>query len=175
MRTGAKTFVFALAASVIAAQPVSAQLAPTKMGKEPAPPANAVDDRMSAYKAAGIDAKQEKKIMALGNDFENFAHDKASRAMALRKELFDLSLQPDPDAKVVMSKQHELDKLFIEMSDTRMQLMLNIRAVMTPAQKIKLVAVMKEHYAHRAQAGGAMPMPGGPGSLGTKLNQNQKN
>ena len=109
-----------------------------------APAAQANAEPIAIYKAAGINGVQEDKIKGQIDEFEKLTLAKGEVMVRLMKELRLLSLQPTPDTKAVISKQVEINTLNNQMSLERINLLLKLRAVLTPEQRVKLVQLMQQ-------------------------------
>ncbi|HEY9784964.1 MAG TPA: periplasmic heavy metal sensor [Candidatus Obscuribacterales bacterium] len=110
------------------------------------------DDPMEIYRRSGVSQEQEVRIRQFAKEFEDAARVKEQTMVGLMKEMHNLSLQPDPDEKAVLSKQAEINQLNGEMSTERIKLLLKIRSILSKEQKEKLVSLMRERSAQ--QAGG---------------------
>jgi Spy/CpxP family protein refolding chaperone len=101
-------------------------------------------DPLAAYKATGINASQESKLKELLADFEALTADKGKTMIQLMNEMRAISLQPDANEQIALSKQNEINKVNNQMSDERIKLMFKMRAVLTADQRAKLVKQMQE-------------------------------
>jgi Spy/CpxP family protein refolding chaperone len=104
-------------------------------------------DPTAIYRDAGAQPEQLQKIRDVAKDFEQGALVKAERARNLLKKMQDLSLQANPDEKSVMATQEEINSLQAEMANSRLKVMLKIRAILNEEQREKLVGLMKQHMA----------------------------
>jgi len=119
------------------------------------PSAMRMEDPLSIYRAAGIDAEQEKQIHNLVKDFESESVPRMDALHKLLKEMRELSLQPLPEESAVLAKQDEINHAQNELANTRVKLLLKIRNSLKPEQRDKLVNLMK---------GNAVPNNAGAGS-----------
>ncbi|GEM_PF-2271665 len=107
-------------------------------------------DPVAIYIQAGATADQVQKIRDMSRQFEDMGRVRWQTLMNLQQKMRGLSLQPDPDEKTVLSTQDEINKVMAEMSTERIKLMLQIRGILTPDQKERLVAIMKERQSRTA-------------------------
>lgn len=61
----------------------------------------------------------------------------------LLKDMRNLQMQPDPNEKIVLAKQDEINKVQAEMGTERTKLVLKIRNVLDFEQKQRLIQNMK--------------------------------
>lgn len=121
-------------------------------------------DPIALYKQSGIDEKQQEKILALANQYEEAQDKKAHEMIARLKNLRSLSLVPDLDEKQILETQTDINKLQAEMAMDRMHLLISIRKILNHDQRIKLVELMQQARntgVHRSQS--VDPPPGIPG------------
>jgi Spy/CpxP family protein refolding chaperone len=104
----------------------------------------ATPDPTGIYREAGAQPEQLQKIRDLAKDYEQSAMVKAERAKNLLKKMQDLSLQPNPDEKAVLSTQDEINSLQAEMANSRIKIMLKIRTILSEEQRQHLVELMKQ-------------------------------
>lgn len=104
---------------------------------------------MLPYKEAGASPDQQKQIRALADKFEAKAHGEAEQAQKLMAKLRELSLQPMPDEKTMLSTQDALNHIQMSMSDDRIHLLLDMRKVLNDAQRKKLVDLLRAHSGPR--------------------------
>ena len=140
-------------------------------------PTRRLNDPLAIYKQAGIDQDQEQKINNLVKSFDVTLKQKANEMIELMRAMRVLSLQPEPDEKATFAKQEEINRLNNEMATERIRLMLNIRRLLTPAQKQKLVGLMQGNAASTAAgtatspaspAAGTTASPASPGTSTAK-------
>lgn len=139
--------LFILCALSLAPNMVQAQDATTEQRSDP----------MAIYREAGAGKEEQHKIREYAKDFEANQRVKLERINNMLKRMNEVSLQSDPDEKVVMSLQDEINATQAEMANARIKLMLNIRGALTAEHKVRLVELMKQR---RAQSQG-----GGPSSM----------
>ncbi|MBI4534443.1 MAG: hypothetical protein HY711_10910 [Candidatus Melainabacteria bacterium] len=108
-------------------------------GNEPPQPR----DPAAIYRAAGAEEGQLAMIRQAIKNFEEAARTRAQSILGLMRDIRQLTLQPEPDEKTVLSKQDELNKLQSEMANERMKLTLKIRSLLRPEQKQRLVQLMQ--------------------------------
>ena len=120
--------VFAFLSCVLAPQMVQSQ----------------AQDPLLIYRQAGASPEQQSQIQALGDAFEKSAGPKVAQARQLLKKIQEYSLQPMPDEDAVFKTQDEINQLQMDMATSKLNLMLEIRRVLTPEQRIRLVKLMKE-------------------------------
>jgi hypothetical protein len=101
-------------------------------------------DPIALYKEAGIDEKQQEKVLALANQYEEAQDKKAHEMIAHLKNLRALSLVPDLDEKQILETQTDINKLQSEMALDRMHLLINIRKLLNHDQRVKLVQLMQQ-------------------------------
>ncbi len=102
------------------------------------------NDPIFIYRQAGINSDQEDKIRKLAQTFEGQQRVRSKKIMDLVVQMRGLQLQPDPNADEVLGVQNEINKLGGEMALDRIKLLLDIRKVLTPDQKQKLVAILSQ-------------------------------
>ncbi len=108
-------------------------------------------DPMEIYLQVGIDADQEAKIRSLVNKFEDDASKRSQEVFRLSKQIFELSMQPDPDGSAVMDAQAEINKIQNQSANEKLILLLKIRHVLKPDQKNKLVQIIRTRQQARAK------------------------
>lgn len=113
-------------------------------------PANA--DPLDIYKEAGISREQEDKIRKMAKEFEDVQRVRLKTLYGLIEDMQELQMKPDPSEAEVMAKQGQINNLRSEISNSRIKLLLDIRAVMQPEQKEKLVSIVKERKARARRA-----------------------
>jgi Spy/CpxP family protein refolding chaperone len=119
-------------------------------------------DPISLYKEAGIDEKQQVKVLALANQYEETEDKKAHEMIAYLKNLRALSLVPDLDEKQILETQTDINKLQSEMALDRMHLLINIRRILNHDQRIKLVQLMQQARSkgiHHSESASPPPVP----------------
>jgi Spy/CpxP family protein refolding chaperone len=126
------------------------------------------NDPLALYKRTGINQEQIDKINALTSEFQKLLTAKTQVLIGLMRDIRALSLQSDPDEKATLAKQGEINALNNEMADQRIKLMLNLRKVLSPEQRQKLVELMKQGQTVPAgtQAPPASSVPSEPGASG---------
>ncbi len=112
-----------------------------------------MQDPLALYKMAGINSEQEEQIKSLAKDFESTQRVRVKSLVALYQQLKQIQLQPDPPEDQAIAKQEEINKLTGEMSTDRIKLLLKVRKVLTPDQRVKLIAIMTEEP--KAKDGGS--------------------
>lgn len=100
-------------------------------------------DPLSVYVAAGIDAAQHAQITELASQLEQTNIGRSHEIMDLIKEIRVLSLQPDLDEKKIIAAQNKINELQGLMALDRLKLNMKVRKLLTPEQRMKLVAVIK--------------------------------
>lgn len=118
------------------------------------------NDRLGMFRAAGINKEQEAQLMSLTKEYENALLPKTRDLITAMREMHSLSLQPDPDPKVVLAKQDDINKINGELSLDRVKFAMKMRAILTPEQKQKYVELMKAN-ARKLSAGTDSPVPAG--------------
>lgn len=96
-------------------------------------------DPLAVYRASGIDGEQERQIRKFAKDFEDQQKVRLKLMGNLLKEMRAIELMADPDEKKAMSKQGEINKVYAEICNERIKLLLRIRNVLTFEQKERLV------------------------------------
>lgn len=132
---------------------------PTNQGRPEHPGTPPHRDPLAIYRATGINEDQEKRIRTMTKSFEEMMMEKGKNLVELMRDMRTLSFDPDPDAKTVLSKQDEINKLMNEMSRDRIQLMLKIRSILTSEQKQKLVQLMQQRTTNKPSPAAAGPSP----------------
>lgn len=124
---------------VIVASP-GTLMAQDNAGKE----TSAHRDPIEIYKKAGITEQQEEKIRTLAVEFENGMAAKADQVLGLLHEMRQLSGMANLDEKRIINTQKEINRLQGEMSLERVQLLINIRRMLSAEQREKLVKQMEK-------------------------------
>jgi Spy/CpxP family protein refolding chaperone len=101
-------------------------------------------DPVAVYKEAGVNQEQEAKIRQLAQEFDKEARVRYERKKNLSRQLGDLSFVPELDEAKVIALQDEINDLASAMNRDRIKLMLKIRSLLTPEQRIKLCDLLKE-------------------------------
>ena len=120
----------------------------------------AASDPMYIYKQVGINSEQEGEIRKQVKDFESAQRVRLKLLINLVKDMRSLQLQADPSEEEVLAKQTEINNVTSQSALERVKLMLKIRAILTPAQKQKLVDLVKsssEQGSGNAGGGGQYP------------------
>ncbi len=115
-------------------------------------PVSANADPLDIYKEAGINREQEDKIRKMAKEFEDVQRVRLKTLYGLIEDMQELQMKPDPSEAEVMAKQGQINTLRSEISNSRIKLLLDIRAVMQPEQKEKLVSIVKERKARARRA-----------------------
>ena len=110
-------------------------------------------DPLAIYRAAGINPQQEHKIRIITKDFDLMMMDKANHIIGLMQQMRALSLQPEPDQKLVLAKQDEINKLNGDMANERIRVIFKIRGVLTSDQRHRLAQLTQPPPAKAAPAG----------------------
>ncbi len=124
-------------------------VAPHAVLAQPYPPEQ--KDPIGVYVEAGATAEQQQKIRHLAKEFETNARIKIERAGNLMRKMQQFSLEPNPEEKVVLATQEEINGLQAEMANSRIKLMLNIRTILTGDQRQRLVELLKERKSMQGQ------------------------
>lgn len=114
-------------------------------------------DPTAIYRDAGATPDQLEKIKTMAAEYEQSASVKAQRIQNLVKKMQDLSLEPRPSDKDVLATQDEINSLSAEMSNSRLKVMLKIRAMLTDEQRQSLVGLMKRRIQQAISAQNGMP------------------
>ena len=101
-------------------------------------------DPLVIYRQAGASPEQQSQIQALGDAFEKNAGPKVAQAKQLMKKMQEYSMQPMPNEDAVFKTQDEINQLQVDMATSKLNLMLEIRRILTPEQRVRLVKLMKE-------------------------------
>lgn len=101
-------------------------------------------DPLAVYRKAGINGEQEARIRKLAKDFETEQRVRLQKLIGLMKDMKELQLQPNPNDQTVLAKQDEINAATSEMASGRVQLLLDIRKVLTPPQRNKLVLIISQ-------------------------------
>ncbi len=104
-------------------------------------------DPFAIYVKAGIDPSQHAQITELATQMEQTNIGRSHEIMELIKEIRTLSLQPDLDEKKILAAQNKINDLQGAMVIERLKLNMKVRKLLTPEQRIKLVAIIKEQRA----------------------------
>lgn len=96
-------------------------------------------DPLAVYRASGIDGEQERQIRKFAKDFEDQQKVRLKLMGNLLKEMRAIELMADPDEKKALAKQGEINKVYAEICNERIKLLLRIRNVLTFEQKERLV------------------------------------
>lgn len=104
-------------------------------------------DPFAIYVKAGIDPSQHAQITELATQMEQTNIGRSHEIMELIKEIRTLSLQPDLDEKKILAAQNKINDLQGAMVIERLKLNMKVRKILTPEQRIKLVAIIKEQRA----------------------------
>ncbi len=104
-------------------------------------------DPFALYVQAGIDPSQHAQIAELGSQLEQTNIGRAHEIMGLIQNIRTLSLQVDLDEKKILSTQNRINELQAAMANDRLKLNLKVRRLLTPAQRAKLVSLIKEQRA----------------------------
>lgn len=123
----------------------TAKPADSKMTAHPTLPGSEINrhDPLAVYREAGIDKEQEKKIRQLAKEFEDGQRVRLALMANLLKDMRNLQMQPDPNEKVALAKQDEINKVQSEMGTERVKLVLKIRSVLTFDEKQRLIENMR--------------------------------
>lgn len=100
-------------------------------------------DPLAIYREAGIDKEQEIKIRQLAKEFEDGQRVRLALMANLLKDMRNLQMQPDPNEKIALAKQDEINKVQAEMGTERTKLVLKIRNVLDFEQKQRLIENMR--------------------------------
>lgn len=114
-------------------------------------PVSANVDPLDIYKEAGINKEQEDKIRRMAKEFEDQQKVRLKRLLGYIEDMQELQMKPDASETEVMGKQSQINSLNAEIANNRIKLLLDIRSLMQPEQKEKLVVLIKERKA-RAKA-----------------------
>ena len=101
-------------------------------------------DPMAIYRAAGVSLVEERKIRQLAQEFESMQRVRLKLLSNLLEEMRQFELQTEPDAKTVLAKQDEINKLSDLMATDRTKLILDIRDAMSHAEKQNLVETLQK-------------------------------
>ncbi len=101
-------------------------------------------DPLALYREAGASADQEGKIRLLASEYEKSARVRLQRIRNLSAQLKEASFEPELDEKKILGLQEEMNTLHTGLCMDRIKLMLSIRQVLEPEQRVKLVGLMKE-------------------------------
>ncbi|MBS1955315.1 MAG: hypothetical protein JST89_14115 [Cyanobacteria bacterium SZAS-4] len=104
-------------------------------------------DPFAIYVKAGIDPSQHAQITELATQVEQTNIGRSHEIMNLIKDIRTLSLQPDLDEKKILAAQSKINDLQGAMVLERLKLNMKVRKLLTPEQRIKLVAIIKEQRA----------------------------
>ena len=143
-----KSAVFVLCALTLAPNAVRAQ----------DPEAEKRSDPMAIYREAGASKEEQRKILSYVKDFEASQRVKVERINNMLKRMTEVSLEADPDEKMVLSLQDEINSTQAEMANARIKLMLSIRGTLTAEHKVRLVDLMKQRRAVAGGGSGSMSM-----------------
>lgn len=125
-------------------------LAPQAMQADE-PMADSGRDPIAIYKEAGIDTVQEERIRAMATEYERDSAEKAAQIIRHLREIRNMSLNPDLDAKTILNTQREVNKIQSEMALDKINLLIKIRSVLRPDQKRKLVSLLQKSRSKDAQ------------------------
>ncbi|MBP9093163.1 hypothetical protein KBI23_19220 [bacterium] len=117
----------------------------SKMSAHPSLPGSEINrhDPLAIYREAGIDKEQEKKIRQLAKEFEDSQRVRLALMANLLKDMRNLQMEPDPNEKIALAKQDEINKVQAEMGTERVKLVLKIRSVLTFDEKQRLIDNMR--------------------------------
>jgi hypothetical protein len=101
-------------------------------------------DPMAIYRSAGISVAEERKIRQLAQEFEGMQRVRLKLMANLLGELREFEFHEDPDAKAVLEKQAEINKLAALMANERVKLVLAIREALTFEEKQRLVELLEK-------------------------------
>lgn len=104
-------------------------------------------DPFAIYVKAGIDPSQHAQITELATQMEQTNIGRSHEIMELIKEIRTLSLQPDLDEKKILAAQNKINDLQGAMAMERLKLNMKVRKLLTPEQRMRLVAIIKEQRA----------------------------
>jgi len=104
-------------------------------------------DPLDIYREAGISKDQELKIRHMAKEFEDVQRVRLKTLYGHFEDMQDLQLKPDPTQDEVMAKQTQINSLRNEIANGRVKLLLEIRAILSPEQKEKLVSLLKDRKA----------------------------
>lgn len=104
-------------------------------------------DPFAIYVKAGIDPTQHAQITELATQVEQTNIGRSHEIMNLIKDIRVLSLQPDLDEKKILAAQSKINDLQGAMVLERLKLNMKVRKLLTPEQRMKLVAIIKEQRA----------------------------
>ncbi len=104
-------------------------------------------DPLDIYREAGISKDQELKIRHMAKEFEDVQRVRLKTLFGYLEDMQEFQLKPDPAEAEVMAKQTQINSLRSEISNGRIKLLLDIRALLSPEQKEKLVSLLKERKA----------------------------
>lgn len=108
------------------------------------------NDPLSMFKMAGISRGQELKMRILLKAAREDLVRRGRVLAVLLQEMRGLSLQPDPDPKIVLARQEEINKASGDLNLERVKLTLHMRAILTPGQREKYARLLKESSAGQA-------------------------
>ncbi len=100
-------------------------------------------DPIAIYREAGIDEKQEKRILSAASQYEKSEGQMAHELIGHLKKLKALSLSPDLNESAIEQTQEEINKIQNNMAMEKIHLLFAIRKVLTKEQRVKLVGLMQ--------------------------------
>ncbi len=145
MKTTRTTLGAALVAAFVAALVAGGVAAPTALSAPAGPPpgGRGVAPMRAALEYAGLSDEQKAKALAIGEESRAKFADLARQARADRQALQDLVAAPSPDPKVVGTAFLKLDADRKAMKGARDKAEADLRALLTPEQKVKFDAYLQ--------------------------------
>ena len=120
---------------------------PGRGGHGPGPGPATFPDQL--LEEVGVSEATREKIATISKDSEVGARDLHEKIYAAREDLRKLLDQDSPNSDLVMTKVEEIGALEIEADKHRLNTMLSIRALLTPAQRAQLAKLHDQHRGKR--------------------------
>jgi Spy/CpxP family protein refolding chaperone len=102
---------------------------------------------LDPLQAAGASPDQQKRIRQLSMDFQKKIQGELAQRDKLMDKMNQISLEPLPDEKAMRAVQGDINKVLEDAAGQRIQLLMDIRNVLNPDQRKKLVDFLKAHPA----------------------------
>jgi len=96
------------------------------------------------YEELNLDRDQLDRLKPLRNSFHAFVNEQGRKIKARRLELISLMSEQNPDGRAIDAKQEEIQALQRQMQTKVIDHLLEERGILTPAQRQKFFALIKE-------------------------------
>ncbi len=116
-------------------------------------------DPLDQYKQCGINKDQELKLKQTFQQFKDWQAKKGLEHDKYEQQMRQLSLMPEVEENRLLAIQEQLNKINSDYSIRHVKLVYELRRILTPQQRQKLIASMKASLANPRPMIMPMPMP----------------